>query len=392
MNSRQALPCLAVVMLMICFFCAGARVARQSFGADQTSLSDLEWLETPRDQKAINWAKQQTQESIRRLETLPSYQQVSNGLDRLLKGVPTQPHIVLMGNRAVRLLVTQANPYGELQLARRDAAGVPGPWRTVLDIAALRKKTGIPYELSLIEYLLRGNCLPPEYNRCLLPLSFAGSDEAEIREFDLDKGEFVKDGFYVPKSLSETQWLNRDLVIVGQTATSNAPRTPANRPLAIQLWRRGEPLQAAQVVYQAEPGDALVLLTSAGSGSSRYALITRLIDFSHFEIRIVHQDGRVEQAPFPQDALRAMDLMTRIAGPKSIFVELTRDIEIAGKTYSAKTLLSYAVDPSVPATKRTSAVYRPCPDDFLDLCGARGTTGTADDAGRAVQDTGDTGV
>jgi prolyl oligopeptidase len=132
-----------------------------------------------------------------------------------------------LGSRALRFFVTEADPFGQLQTARRDAAGVPGPWQTVLDVAALRKESGIPYELNTSWSWLEDACSPSEYNRCLLQLSHGGGDEVEIREFDVDRGEFVKDGFQVPKARTEFVWLNQDLVLVEQAATAGAPRTIA---------------------------------------------------------------------------------------------------------------------------------------------------------------------
>src|SRR5207248_1173278 len=69
-----------------------------------TSLKDLLWLEIPRDQKAVAWAKQQTQDSIERLKSLAVYKQVKQELDQTLKQPPLQPGIKLLQNRALRLL------------------------------------------------------------------------------------------------------------------------------------------------------------------------------------------------------------------------------------------------------------------------------------------------
>ncbi len=349
-----------IAALTLCLFHSPVQAQSASSAKDP-----FLWLEAQRDPKAVDWAKGETRKTIERLQAFPSYAQVKQGLETTLKGAPPQPGIVLMGNRALRFLVTEANPFGQLQVAQRDANGVPGAWRTALDLTALRKQSGISYEL--LAWALDDACLPPEYNRCLLKLSHGGGDETELREFDLDKGEFVKDGFQVPKSLSMAQWLNRDLILVQQTATPGSRHTLNNFPTAVQLWRRGQPLKDAKVIYEARPSDVWIVSTAAGIGPSRYAVIARTIDYWTFELRLVYQDGRIELLPLPAKDLKTSSMtVTLAAGPKALFVQLTRDTQLEGRHYPAHTVLSYAVDPAIPAAQRIAAVYKPGAEDFLD--------------------------
>src|SRR5690606_33663405 len=104
---------------------------------------------------------------------------------------------------------------GLLQVAPLDDAGQPGDWRTVLDVAELREREGIPFELQAYE--LDNACPAPDYDRCLLRLSPAGGDEVEVREFDITRNAFVEDGFRVPKSRAFAHWLDADTVLVMHT-------------------------------------------------------------------------------------------------------------------------------------------------------------------------------
>ena len=345
---------------------------REKAGA---AADDLLWLEAPHEKRALAWAREHTQSCCDRLQALPSLRAVKAELEETLERATPEPHIQMLGHRALRLLVTALHPFGELQVAERDAGGAPQAWRTVFDVGALRERSGIPYVLQAWD--LESAFLPPDFGRGLLHLSHGGGDEAETREFDLDRGEFVEGGFYVPKSLARIQWLNRDLLLVGQTFTG--PRTVAGHPIAFQLWRRGEPLQSARVIYQGEPTDMLINPYAAGEGAHRYGVISRSVDAVTFEIHLVYQDGGIERVPLPSDTLKSSAMVaTLAAGSKAIFVQLSRDLEVAGRQCAAGTLLAYAVDRSVPATQRFNAVYTPNEGEFLYGPGLSGVVATRD--------------
>ena len=324
---------------------------------------DLIWLESPYDARALAWAKQQTDRTIARLQALPDYPQVKAELAQVLENHPAQqPDLVLLGRRALRHLRDQEHPFGLLQVAKRGPSGVPGAWRTVLDVAALRRREGIPYELQ--DYALSGACLPPSYSRCLLYLSPGGGDEVEIREFDLDHGQFVPNGFRMPKARSSAEWLNKDLLMVANGAAAG-PKTISQWPTAVQLWQRGEPLSSARTVYVAKPSDSLVELAAGGSGAFRYGVISRAITSSAWEFYVVDQHGLVAQAQLP-DALKSFGATAlQAVGDHALIVQLGQDAEVEGKVYPAESLLAYRTDPSTPAGQHVTLVYTPRPGEYV---------------------------
>jgi prolyl oligopeptidase len=328
---------------------------------------ELQWLESPYDRRARAWARRRTEQARDYLTSLPCYGRVSQALKRTLSQEATEPRITIVGDRALRVCITSDRRFGLLQTAKRDATGTPTRWYTVLDVDELRRQTGLPYEIIAPDFWLYEACLPPDYTRCLLRLSLAGSLDVEIREFDLEKADFVPAGFCVPRARVVLQWLNKDSVLLGETASPNAPRTVTGMPAAIKLWHRGQSLGEARTVYQAESGDSLVWLSAAGSDNQRYGLVDRSLDFSTREIRVVHQDGRSELIPLPRDCLKPWSNLQSVhAGPKAVFGQLRRDLNIFGARYSAGTLLSYQVNPALPETQRMTPVFSPEPGEFID--------------------------
>ncbi|MCL6711798.1 prolyl oligopeptidase family serine peptidase [Pseudomonas sp. R2.Fl] len=331
----------------------------------------LQWLEDPHGAQALAWARQATDQARTRLGALPSHAAVSRELGSALAQAPTEPDQYLLGERAVRLYRDAAHPYGLLQTAARDARGVAGAWKTVLDVAELRKREGIPFELQV--YSFGSSCLAPEYARCLLRLSPGGGDEVEIREFDLATARFVDGGFRVGKSRAFAEWMDADQVLVGHTL-GDQPKSLAGWPAAFGLWKRGQALADVKPVFQGQPGDAIVQATTVGTDQVQ-AVLTRAIDYSTFEVNLVDASGAARTLPLPQ-AIKPFGVLATSA--RHVVVQLAKDATIEGRPYRAETVIAYDADPATPEGKRVSAVYVPAADEFVDA-GFGGLAATRDE-------------
>lgn len=326
---------------------------RERAGAD-----GLLWLEAPRDPQALAWARAQTQRSTEALEKSPNYAPIYAELESALKASVPAAGISLLGPRAVRMYRDAAHPHGLLQVAPR-TNGALGAWRTVLDVGALREQEGKPYELQW------GNigpsvCAAPAYARCLLRLSPGGADDAELREFDLDTGRFVADGYRAPVARIDAKWIDTDHVLVAH-ALPGSPLTAAGWGAAVRIWRRGEPLDAARIVYTAEPSDALVQLASIGSGATARGIVIRVIDFSTIDMKLVDAEGRVSDVGLPRK-LKPFGLLGTTS--RDLVVGLAETAVVEGRTWPAETLLAYDVTATDPA-QRVRPIYEPKPGEFV---------------------------
>lgn len=336
---------------------SGVMLAFILASSSAVAADDLLWLEEPHGERALAWARHATQQTHSRLSSLASRERIARELASVLEQKPAEPDQFLLGERAVRFMRNAAHPYGLLQVAPRNEDGGAGTWTTVLDIAELREREGVPFELRVEE--LAGSCLPPEYARCLLSLSPGGGGEAEVREFDLVRGRFVDGGFHVGKSRSFIEWMGPDLVLIGHTV-GDAPRSMAGWPTAFQLWKRGQPLQEASTVFSGKPTDAMLGIATAGFGAMAQGVVVRSIDYSTVEISLVDAGGRSRTLPLPV----ALNVLATSA--RHILVQLTKDAVIEGRPYRAETVLAYDVSAAVPESQRVSVAYVPADGEFVD--------------------------
>jgi len=120
---------------------------------------------------------------------------------------------------------------------------------------ALAKKEDVSWVWGGYEALDEGaeSC----WDRALVILSPGGSDAHVVREFDLDKCEFVPEaagGFVVPEGKSSVSFRTRDELLVG-TDFGEDSLTASGYPRVVKSWMRGTPLSQAVTVFEGSKQD-----------------------------------------------------------------------------------------------------------------------------------------
>ena len=319
--------------------------------------------------------------ALAEIESTPAFPAVLRELRSALDIGAPLPEIFVLGNRLVRFTRDVEHPSGLLEVAPRSNTP-PRSWRTVLDLAALNRDEHTSYALSGLSFSdFPDRCLPPAFDRCLLALSPGGSSNLELREFDLEKGAFVANGFRVPANRSFTAWLNQDTLLIAHSL-NNSPALPSNFPAVVRLWRRGTPLTEAQPIFQAAPTDSLVDCRAFGLGAQRRVLLSVVHDYSTVEFKLVDQSGQLTDLPIPQKVKYVGNVA--LSYPY-VVVQLAEPATTAGgATYPAESLLAYNIDPNVPAQRRYAQVYVPSQDSFV-TDGYTGFTGIAHSGDRIRQ-------
>lgn len=247
---------------------AEAHVEAPAATAVPTVADPYSWLEGQYNPAALEWAKVRHDRALAEIESAPAYPAVLSELRSALEIGAPLPEIFVLGNRLVRFTRDVGHPSGLLEVASRSDAA-RGSWRAVLDLAALNREEHSSYALSGLSFSdFPNRCLPPAFDRCLLALSPGGSSNLELREFDLEKGALVANGFRVPANRSFTAWLDQDTLLIAHSL-DGSPALPSDFPAVVRLWRRGTPLTEAQPIFRAAP--PIPWSTAARSGSVRNA-------------------------------------------------------------------------------------------------------------------------
>ena len=233
------------------------------------------WLEDKDGAKALAWVEAENARTLPRLQEDPRYpifyQQalaIASAKDRI-------PMPQLRYGRVLNFWRDADHPQGLWRwTTEADYANAAPAWKTLIDLDALSKAEGK-------KWVWKGaTCLEPEERYCLVSLSEGGEDAVSYREFDLETGAFVANGFNLSKSKQGATWVDRDTLLVSRDWGAGT-MTASSYPFVIKMVKRGQPIEAATEVFRGDGPDQLGTYASTitDAKGNRVVVITRRQDF-----------------------------------------------------------------------------------------------------------------
>lgn len=305
------------------------------------------WLEEVEGPNALAWARGQNEVSLAELEAHPLFEPIH---DRALEILTSDDRIAYPSLQG-----------GMIYNFWRDADHVRGLWRrtsvegyrdadatdwdVLLDVDALAEAEGANWVWA------GAGCRYPDYDRCLVRLSVGGADATVTREFDLATRRFVEDGFRVEESKSRIGWRDLDSVFFGP-AFDDAQVTDSGYPRTVRLWRRGEAMDAAEVVFEGERTDVAVTGFRVWDGDDAYDMIIRAPGFFTREYHL-YRDGTTQRLNIPDDA----ELAGLLDG--QVLIELKSDWTVGGTTYAQGALVAGPIESFETDAPRLAVVFQP---------------------------------
>ena len=202
------------------------------------------WLEEVEGVDAINWVREQNEITESRYAESESYTNTYNELLEEYQSNDRIPYVYIMGEEMYNFWRDEKNVRGLWRKTSIESYQTDNPvWETVLDIDELAK-------IEDQNWVYKGvDCLAPEFNRCLMRLSYGGKDAVVVREFDLENKVFIEDGFNTPESKQYLGWLNENQIMVA-TDFGEGSMNESGYPREVKVWSRGEPLSEAKTIFE----------------------------------------------------------------------------------------------------------------------------------------------
>lgn len=233
------------------------------------------WLEDKDGAKALAWVEAENARTLPRLQNDLRYPifyrealAIASAKDRI--PMPSQRY-----GRILNFWRDADHPQGLWRWTTEADYRNPNPaWKTLIDLDALSKTEGK-------KWVWKGaTCLQPEERLCLVALSEGGEDAITYREFDLETGRFVADGFALPKSKQGATWIDNDTLLVSRD-WGKGTMTASSYPFVVKMVKRGQPLAAATEVFRGDAADQLGTYASTitDAQGNRIVMITRRQDF-----------------------------------------------------------------------------------------------------------------
>lgn len=280
--------------------------------------SDYLWLEEVQGEKPLAWVDAQNNKAFASLKSNPVYQQSYDENLKLLNSNDRIAYATQRGDYLYNFWTDKNNQRGLYRRTTLEEYKKENPtWETILDIDELAKKDGQ-------SWVYKGmNCLYPDYNRCLVSLSPGGTDAVVVREFDISKKAFVKDGFTLPEAKNSISWRDENSVFVG-TDFGKGSLTDSGYPGVVKIWNRGTPLSSAKQVFHADPSSVAASGFVMRDGKQSVNIVYDSTSFYTRDIYVL-QDGKKVKLPIPKDA----SLSAFLNG--DLFIQLKSAWKVNGK-------------------------------------------------------------
>ena len=304
------------------------------------------WLEEVQGARALAWVRERNAESEAVLQARPGFDKLRSSLREVLDSKEQIPYVSRRGNWLYNLWRDAANPRGLWRRTTLAEFRKPQPaWEVVIDVDALGKAEGENWVWS------RSTCLGPDYRRCLIALSRGGADATVLREFDtVDKQFVVEGGFTLPEAKSSVDWIDRDRVYV---ATDFGPGTltDSGYPRVIKEWHRGQPLDKATTVFEAEKQDVAAGVHVDRTPGFERTVFSRSLDFYNSRDALL-QGGKLVAIAKPLDA--TLSFRRELA-----FFDLRSDWTVAGTTWPRGSLLVADAAAYFKGERKFTALFTP---------------------------------
>src|SRR5262245_15346495 len=268
----------------------------------ETSATDdpYLWLEGVDDPRAIKWV---TGQNARTVQTLcdAGFERDRENFRVILSAPDKIPFVTKRGAFLYNLWQDKDYRRGLWRRTTMASYRSSAPeWTTLLDIDALGRA-------EQEDWVWHGcTTLPPAHRRGLVVLSRGGADANVIREFELETGTFVADGFTLPEAKSAAVWADRYTLLVasplgdGHDTTSGYART-------VRRWRRGEPFAAAELVFEGLVEDVSAFVEVDHEPGFERTFVGRAFSFFDSEIFLIDKSGARQRIDIPTDSIFGVD-------------------------------------------------------------------------------------
>ncbi len=326
-----------------------ASLSLKARAAADAGTDPFVWLEDVTGARAMAWVKAENAKTLAVLESDERYPAVAADALRISTAKDRIPPPSLIAGQVFNFWQDADHVRGIWRrTTSADYRSAAPAWTTVLDLDALAKT-------EHANWVWQGaQCREPAEDRCLIGLSDGGEDASTQREFDLARGEFVRDGFVLPHGKQDAAWENNDALLVAREWNAGE-LTSSGYPFIVKRLARGVPLAQAVEVFRGSKTDVDVspLTLDDGQGHRAILIDRGLTAFEH-EYHLLTSGGW-QQLPVP--AKSAPEAL--VAG--RLLFKLDADWTVNGTAFAQGSLVAFdlaalSADPQHPVP---TLVYAP---------------------------------
>jgi prolyl oligopeptidase len=305
------------------------------------------WLEEIEGARALDFVAAQNR------RTLDKFGGAQFSADRdTLESIYDRPDNIPMVTRRGRYLYNlwkdAAHPRGLWRRTTLNSFRTQNPdWEILLDIDKLAADEREDWLLNWT------SSRPGEHPQTILSLSRGGSDAATLREFDLDRKAFVTDGFVLPEAKGGAAWFDADTLLL-HSAFGEGKATTSGYARTVRLWRRGEPVERAQVILQV-PADSMWVYCDVDlTGEHPRVWFIEAVDFFNYNIWLGDHTSAKVKFDLPTDIWMNAHADWIAVKPRSPWT-------VGGKTHAPDSVIGIPLSAFLAGNRDFKLVFEPGP-------------------------------
>lgn len=220
-----------------------------------TDEDPLIWMEEVEGERALDWVRSQNKRSLDELEADPAFAEYQKEALEILTSKERIPYGRIRGEHVYNFWQDEKNVRGLWRRTSRESYATEEPdWETIIDFDKLAEEEGK-------NWVFKGSSTHHDKEQdkyyTLVSLSDGGKDAIVRREFNIEKKEFVEDGFVTPEAKQSASWLGPDEILIG-TDWGEGSLTDSGYARILKKWKRGTPLESAETVLEVAKTDVAV--------------------------------------------------------------------------------------------------------------------------------------
>ncbi|WP_257169548.1 prolyl oligopeptidase family protein [Bradyrhizobium sp. SRS-191] len=306
------------------------------------------WLEDIEGERALAFVAAQNQRTLAAFGGA-GFERDRDTLAAIFDRPDNIPFVSRRGGRLYNQWKDAAHPRGLWRRTRLDEFRKAEPkWDVLLDIDRLAADEGEDWALNWV------STLPPMHERAILSLSRGGSDAVVLREFDLGTKRFVEGGFTLTEAKGSVDWLDQNTLLLS-SAFGQGMATPSGYARTVRLWRRGEPVEAAKVIFTVE-NDQSVWVRAGIDRSVTPARVwfTEGLDFFNHHLWLGDAQGARIRLDLPTDCWMTAD-------GDWMAVKLRQPWRVGETTYPADVVLGIRLSAFLAGSRDFARLFEPGP-------------------------------
>ena len=303
------------------------------------------WLEDIDSPKSLEWAEKWNNKTLKVLVAQPGYNEMYQNILEIYNSTDRIADPTIYGDLVYNFWQDEEHQRGiwRRTLLNSYLNGNPH-WETVLDIDALCAERGE-------KYVFKGaRGLYPDYEKFLVSLSKGGGDAVEIYEFDAKNKYFLQEGFFIPESKGNADWIDENTLIVSTDFGDGT--TTSGYPKQVKIWKRGTELKDAQMIFNGQTEDMGIWGRTVHTKERTYQFINKRTSFYTGTYYFI-ENGELVKPDLPAD------ISLNNLFKNQVIFDLKSDWNTGGNSFKQGDMISIDYDDLINGDTNYQLIVRP---------------------------------